>query len=75
MIKLVAPTGVLNRQSLEAFLGADAVRLKQVLVEQGPQMGTESVTVEFKKTSRVETAELLKRILTIPEVREEPAPH
>jgi putative Mg2+ transporter-C (MgtC) family protein len=46
-----------------------------VLVEQGPQMGTESVTVEFKKTSRVETAELLKRILTIPEVREEPAPH
>ena len=75
VIKLVAPTGVLNRKSLEAFLGVDAVRLKEVLVEQGPQMGTESVTVEFKKTSRVETAELLKRILTIPEVREEPAPH
>lgn len=75
VIKLVAPTGVLSRKSLEAFLGADAVRLKQVLVEQGPEVGTESITVEFKKTSRVETAELLKRILTIADVREEPAPH
>lgn len=75
VIKLVAPTGVLNRQSLEDFLGADAGRLKQVVVEQGPDMGTESITVEFRKTSRVETAELLKKILTIPDVREEPPPH
>ena len=74
-IKLVAPIGVLNRQTLEDFLGKDAGRLKQVVVEQGPDMGTESITVEFRKTSRVETAELLKRILTIPEVREEPPPH
>ena len=75
VIKLVAPNGVLNRQSLEDFLGEEAGRLKQVIVEQGPDMGTESITIEFRRTSRVETAELLKRILTIPNVREEPAPH
>ena len=75
VIKLVAPIGVLNRQSLTDLLGEEANRLKQVIVEQGPDMGTETVTVEFKKTSRLETVELLKRILTIPEVREEQAPH
>lgn len=75
VIKLVAPIGVLNRQSLTDLLGEEANRLKQVIVEQGPDMGTETVTVEFKKTSRLETVELLKRILTIPDVREEQAPH
>ena len=67
--------GIIEFHGIEPSLGDEAGRLKQVIVEQGPDMGSESVTVEFKRTSRLETAELLKRILTIPDVREEQAPH
>lgn len=75
VFRLVAPTGVLTRHSLEQLLGVQADRIKQVIIEQGPELGTECVTVEFKKTSRQQSVELLKHILTLPDVREEQAPH
>lgn len=75
VVKLVAPTGVVSYSSLQQLLGERADRIKQVIVERGPDVGTESVIVQFGKTTRLESVELLKQILTLPGVREEPAQH
>jgi len=75
VIRLVAPTGVVTREVLDKLLGERADRVKQVIIYEGPDVSVENIVVEFKKTTRYESFDMLKTILTLPGVRSEGMEH
>jgi len=74
VVKLVAPSSALSWQTLTQILGERSDRIKQLVIEQGPTSDTESVTIEFRGTTKVMADEMIRKILQVPGVREEYIP-
>ena len=75
VIKLIAPTGAVTRQVLDELLGERADRIKQVIIYEGPDISVENIVLELRKTTRYESAGMLKSILTLPGVRAQSMEH
>lgn len=71
VLKLIAPSQVLTLKVLNQVMGNRAGKVKQFIIEKGPSDDTDSITIEFKRTSGAQAQELLAQLLQIDGVREE----
>lgn len=71
VLKLVAPTKALTLGTVNEVMGNKSSKVKQFIVEKGPTEDTDSVTIELKRTSGAQAAEILAQLLKIEGVQED----
>lgn len=75
VVKLVAPNNTLSPNQLKQLLGARADKIRQFIVERGPDSSTETFTIELRGVTKSQSDEIIKQILEVDGVREVAPPH
>lgn len=75
VVKLVAPNNTLSPNQLKQLLGARADKIRQFIVERGPDSSTETFTIELRGVTKSQSDEIIKQILGVDGVREVAPPH
>lgn len=71
VFKLIAPSRALTLHTLHEVMGNRASKVKQFIVEKGPEDETDSITIELKRTSGAQASEILAQLLRIEGVHED----
>ena len=75
VVKLVAPNNTLSPNQLKQLLGARADKIRQFIVERGPDSSSETFTIELRGVTKSQSDEIIKQILGVDGVREVAPPH
>ena len=75
VVKLIAPNNTLSPNQLKQLLGERADKIRQFIVERGPDSSSETFTIELRGVTKAQSDEIIKQILGVDGVREVAPPH
>ena len=75
VVKLIAPNNALSPNQLKQLLGERAEKIRQFIVERGPDSSSETFTIELRGVTKAQSDEIIKQILGVDGVREVAPPH
>lgn len=75
VVKLIAPNNTLSPNQLKQLLGERADKIRQFIVERGPDSSSETFTIELRGVTKAQSDEIVKQILGVDGVREVAPPH